>query len=287
MKMADYARSKNLLGPKVIKAGAMYWCQVRPCLFRPLVPFQEYQSAAIASPPLALLGGIQYAVPPEDESNSFLNYLMFENATTYTVDTLDHNRKRQVRLASKHFVIRVVTDPGEFKAKAYLAYMSFYERTGYSYGSGRRNPLFFSEWTDALFRIPGVLILGGYRNGELVGVSLTLFVESTVIYQMFFCDTESVRQNLADLMLHSVRESSAACPNANQVFAAMYTNAKGLNDFYQLRGAVIVKKRAMLRLNPISRLALRFFLPNRYSKLLDSFPRSLEAGDTPTSLTER
>lgn len=278
MRMEDYAHFEGLLGSKIVKTGTVYWRSVRPWFFRPLPVFKEFPSASIAFPRLGLLGGIQHAVPPDDPANSFLSCLMFENANAYSIETLDSKRRRQVRLASNQYAVRVVTDAGEFKEKAYRAYRSFYERTKYKVGSMRLDPAYFPKWTDAIFRIPGLLILGGYLNGELVGISLSFLIEDTVMYATFFCDSESLRQFLSDLMLHSVRESAAACSGVTQVFVGMYKGITGVGDFYLLRNAVVVRKRAALRLNPFAKAVLKCCLPKTYAKMRDPYPLSPEPG---------
>ena len=265
--MEEFAAFEGILGQSIIPANGMYWRRVRPCFYRPLLTFQEYQPGLVKPSAMALLGGFQHVVPPEEKANSCLNLLMFEDAEAYSLDCLDYNRKRQAKLAAKQFVIQPITDINEFKQKAYPVYLSFYERTRYQYGSQRREEPCFSSWADALFRISNLVILGGYRNGELGGISVSLLVEDTLCYATFFCNAESLRLGLSDLMLHYMREAVAEEQCAKQIFAGLYKGGNGLDDFYLLRGCKLVRKPALLHLNPLAAFLLKRFLPEQYARL--------------------
>lgn len=258
----------GLFGTKIVLVGGVYWVEVRSFFYRPLLPLPVHYPKSVRAPVSARLGAYQYPVKAEAEANSALNLLMFEQARTYSVDSLDKKRRRQVKLAAREFEVRPVTDVGEFKRQAHPVYLSFYERTRYAVGAKRRDPAYFSAWADAIFAIPNVLILGAYREGVLGGVSLSYLIDDTVFYATFFCDDEALKRYLSDLMLHSVRELAAASPNARQVFASMFKGIRGLDDFYLLRGAALVRQPARLEINPVTNLLLKKFLPKQYRQLL-------------------
>lgn len=267
----EFAGFERILGQQIILSEGTHWSRVRPLFYRPMLLLREYQVGSIKAPPLALLGGFQHAVPPGEKANSSLHCLLFENADAYTIDHLDYNRRRQVKMAAKKFAIRPVADVNEFKQKVYPIYLSFYERTGYRYGSQRRNQAFFSRWSDALFQVPGAIILGGYNGRGLRGISVSFLLEDTVCYEMFFCDTESLRMGLPDLMLHAVREAVAGEKCARQIFAGLYKGGKGVDDFYLLRGCHVVGKPAFLHVNPVAALFLKCFQRRQYNRLLGRF----------------
>ena len=193
---------------------------------------------------------------------------MFLDAAAYSLKSLDAVRRRQVRLADERFVIRSMDDVNEFKTKAYAVYLSFYERTRYKTGAWRRYADGFARWADALFRDPRVVLLGGYEGYQLRGVSMSMRVEDTVIYATSFCDSESLKTFLPDLLLHTVREMSANQPGIAQVFAGMCIGERGLDDFYTLRGCKLMKKPAVLHLSLLANGLLRFGMPKLYAKLL-------------------
>lgn len=267
MSLEDFATVVGLLGPRIVRAGDTYWGEVRRFFYRPLLPLREYQPGMISKPWLAALGGAQYAVPAGSGANSCLNWLVFDQTRDYTVTTLDKNRRRQVKLAAKEFVIRPLTDLTEFKRQAHPVYLSFQDRTGYKVGANRRDPAKFAAWAEAVFSIPHVLILGGYRDNLLVGVSLTYRVSSTVFYATFFCNDEALKGYLSDLMLHTVRESAADSPEISHVYAGMFKGIRGLDDFYLHRGAKLIRQPARLVINPLARLLLKTFLPRQFAQL--------------------
>ena len=261
----DLAEFDCLLEQESEEINGVYWRRVRPFFFRPLLPFREYASASIAAPRAARWGGFQHAVPEREPSNTHLNVLLFDNSGDYTVKSLDYNRRRQVRTAAEKLCVLPVRDAGEFKQKAYPVYVSFYDRTRYAHGAHRRDRKYFDRWADALFRSRALVILGGYQDDRLAGVSVSLRVEDTLVYAMFFCDTDSLRLGLSDLMLHTIREAAARDAGIRQIYTGM-SNEK--NDrFYLLRGGRCVSLRARLVMNPLAEVVLRRSLPGVYARL--------------------
>lgn len=267
MSAENFAGFVGLLGPRIVRAGDMYWGEVRPCFYRPLLPLRAHDPATVRPPALATVGGVQFAVASPEHANSTLNCLVFDRTTEYSPAQLDKNRRRQVRLAAKEFTLRPITDPEEFKRTAHPVYLSFHNRTGYKVGAERRDPARFAAWADTLFRFPHVLVLGGYRAGVLGGVSLTYRVGSTVFYATFFCDDASLEAYLSDLMLHTVREAAAASPEVSEVYAGMFKGVRGLDDFYLHRGARLIRQPARLQINPLTRVLLSRLLPRQFAQL--------------------
>lgn len=264
----EYAAYSQILGPKAIKVNGIYWNQVRPFFFRPLLPFREYSPDSIFGPRSSIIGGIQFAVPTGVLANSFLNIRMYENVDVYSWKRLDRNRRRQVKLASEHFVIHLIKDVNDFKANAFPVYQSFEERTHYKTGAWRRDANGFMRWAEAIYKVPKIIVLGGYAGSVLKGVSVSMCVEDTMIFASTFCDTESLRWFLPDLMLHSVREIASNSPGIVQLFAGMSKDERGLDDFHVLRGCKLLRKPAVIHLSPWAKGLLRFGKPHLYAKML-------------------
>jgi hypothetical protein len=69
-------------------------------------------------------------------------------------------------------------------------------------------------------------------------------------------------------MLHFVREAVAKGQCAEQIFAGLYKGGNGLDDFYLLRGCKLVRKPALLHINPVAKAFLMRFLPEQYARLV-------------------
>ncbi|MCF7762205.1 MAG: hypothetical protein K9N62_00875 [Verrucomicrobia bacterium] len=264
MSVGEYAALARALDGNGVRTGDHYWRQVRPCFFRPLLPFQEYDPSAVRVPKLAAIGGWQYGVADQDRRNSYLNLLLFRTVHGYALPCLTPKKQRQVRLAAGLFTIRLITNAAEFRQSAYPVYLAFYHRTRYKYLAERRAEDEFSRWTDRLFRFPKIAILGGYRNGALEAVSVSQWVEETLLYSTFFCNDESLHLCVADLMLHWTRSEVARCPGIKQIFAGMHKNERGLSDFYLQRGCELVRKPALFRLSPIAAAIVKWWFPGKH-----------------------
>ena len=287
MTVEEFALVERILKPGITQAGGVWWHRVRPLFYRPLLPFHEHEPHVSKPPPQARLGGFQHAVLPGKRSNSFLNLLMFDDLNAYSLDSLSRSHKRQIRRAMEQFVVRPIANLEEFQAKAYPVYCSFHQRTGYQFASQRTNRKYFDWWAEKLFQNPKLLILGGWLDGELVGISMPPLVEDTVCYTTFFCNTESLRLNFPALMLHSIMDMAAKSKCARQIFVGYHKseNGKGVDEFYFQRGYKLVRKPALLHLNPLAGLLLRHLLPRQYAHLGGDIPgtpgsKDVEPGTT-------
>ena len=283
MTVKEFARFRCSFGERVIESNGIFWRQVRPFFFRPLLPYKEYQATLVKPPPKAWWGGFQYAVPQGPSANSSLNLLLFQDAENYSLETLSDQHRRQIKSAARQWVVRQITDREEFKQSAYPVYLSFYERTRYPFAAQRTRRDYFSQWADRLFQIPKAMILGGYHNGRLGGVSVSLLVDDTVHYPTVFCDTESLRAHLSSFMLHTVREAVAQSRCARQIFAGLGKSAEGrtVDQFYLQRGCQPVRQPARLVLNPVAASLLKRFARKPYAHLMGESSPSLKPVNPP------
>jgi hypothetical protein len=271
MTVEEFAQIRRSFGDRVISANGLFWRQIRPFLFRPLLQYREYPPQTVTGPRLAYVGGLQYAVPPETQSNSFLNLLIYDNREPYSLDVLKKEERRQIRRATEVFTVSLMTDVEEFESKAFGVYRSFYDRTQYEFKSERRDKKKFSWWAHALFQHPKVIVLGAYnQNRELAAIGVWYLVEDTLTYSTFFCESKSLKLHVPSLMLHVMREAAAACPGVRQIFVGSYkfSMAAGVDNFYLLRGCKLVRKPAWLQLNSVARICLKRFAPEQFSRLV-------------------
>ncbi len=271
MTVEEFAGFQRSFDARVIPANGIFWRRVRALFYRPLLPYQEYPPQSVGGPFMAFFGGFQHAVPTHMRTNSFLNFLIFENPTSYSLGDLDRHERREIKRAADEFTVSLVADVNEFKVQAYGVYRSFYERTKYEYKSERRYEDNFSKWAESLFQNPKIIVLGAYKkNRELGAVGIWHLVEETMVYSTFFCETESLKKHVTGFMLHTMREAVAGCPAIKQIFIGnyKYSAATGVNDFYLARGCKLVRKPALLHLNPLAAFFLKRFAPEQHRRLI-------------------
>jgi hypothetical protein len=276
MTVQEYAAIEAAFGQKIVHLNNVYWRRVRPFFYRPLLPLVEYAPESVAIPRASALGCAQHVVPRPEIANSSIDLLVFDDLQRYSLNSLDYNRRRQIRLASKHFVVRPIYEVEELKDKGYKAYLEFYERTKYSYKSERRKRSNFSAWADTLFRFPGAMVLGGYGSTGLSAVNVSYLVEDSLIYATFFCSAESLRLHISDLMLHSIREWAAQSKDIRYISAGMHGAKKSIVNFYLLRGCKIIRKPALYRMNRLTLTLLRTLMPKQHERLCGHYERTKE-----------
>ena len=272
--LAGYALACRRAGEPVVQCAGTWWREVRPCFFRPVLPFLDVASGRVDVPHRAALGGYQY--PPSaggDPPNSFLAYVAFADAQDYCLDHLRRGDRWKVRSAEKRFLIRPLSNNAEFKARAHPIYLEFHDRTQYGYLKKRVSKPQFDRWVDAEFTDPGLVALGAWAGDSLVAVSLSRVVGDAWVYSSSFASNDALHNNAASLMLHHVRCLAAAVDGVTIVFAGMQKPpaAASVDAFYLQRGATIVRRPAVLRVNPLARWLLPRFTPELWARLRGDF----------------
>ena len=264
--LAAFERSQ---GEEIMQVNGVYWQRIRRFFYRPLLPFREYPASSQSFPPRAPFRGYQCAVPAHEPANSRLNVLLFTDPKSYTLESLERAKRKQVRASAKEFTIRRLEEVKEFSDKAHPVYLSFYERTRYGYKAERRDPRVFARWAESVYRFPQNLVLGAFKDTELHAVSISRLVEDTLVYSMVFCTELALRLNVTSALLHHLREAAAASPDIKQMFVGMYKyrGRTGIDDFYFARGCQLVSKPAIFRINPVAKICLRAFMRSEYHKL--------------------
>ena len=278
MSVDEYAALELACGARLAKTGTRWWRRVRPCFYRPLFPFEEISPDCVQRPLASRFGGVQYLVPDGVAANSQMNFVLFEEPQSYSLGQLkrDDRHKRKIRKAEKIFSVRRITSAEELSSKGHSAYLSFFNRTKYSYRADRVQYGRFAAWAETLLSFPNALVLGAFDADELVAVAVSYLVEGVVFYSTYFSKTEAMSKNVTDLMLHKIREGAAALPSARFIFAARAGMERGITAFYLMRGARMVSRPALLVGNPLSMFLVRTCMRESYQKLVGGDDSSCE-----------
>lgn len=196
-----------------------------------------------------------------------MNFLMLDDLSTYTLNSVERKRRHLLRRAAQHFQFRPITDPQELKNCGHRVYLSFYERTQYDYKSDRRDKTVFDRWVDSLFFNPKTIICGGYGPNGLSAIATGYWVNETLIHSTLMCDTESLRMNLVDFMFHEIRLMVAQEPRIRQIFVRTYQGGNSLDQYYLHRDCRLVKMPARLDMPTSIQFAIRQFMPHYYKLL--------------------
>jgi hypothetical protein len=264
--LADYARLQAAQGTKLIEKSGIIWRRIRPMLYRPLLEFEALDSAVV-EPPCSRFGAYQHVVAGSGQGNSHMNCLICDELRSYSLEGVSHNRRRLIKNAAKFFQVRPVVTARELRDKGHQVYLSFYERTGYSFKADRAHKASFDAWSETLFSCPGAFVLGAYSGTSLAAVSVSFWVRETLIYATLFAESEAQRRGVCEIMLHELRLAAARAAGISQILIRAYQGGNSRDQYYLLRGCKLVSKPARLRINPVAALLLRGFAPGAYDKL--------------------
>jgi len=273
MTIQEYALYQRSLGLKVEKQNDLWWAEVRPFFFRPLIVLAEVDPEATRYPSKSRIGGFLHAVPPAATTNTEMNFFIYDDIQRYSLGQLKEKHRHITGKGIRNFEARQLTDVGTFIDGAYEVYRSFYARTQYQYKKERLDRAYFIDWSEKLFGDDRVLVVGAYRMGKLAAIDVSCQVEGLIIDEIFFSDKESLDLKVTDFLLYTIRET-AASSDAAYIFRGLPSGHRTLDESKLTRGCKVVRKPAMLWINPLALYTAKLFMKKWYNKLLGitSFP---------------
>jgi hypothetical protein len=279
MSIHRYAELERGFGANVVRVNHTWWVQIRPFFFRPVLPFQSFDSSMIAR--TRKRGVLQHAVANGEVYDSYLNPIIFDDVQNYDPNKLRKNVRGSLKKAlSSDAIVRRIVDEQEFCKKGYAVYASFYERTGYDFGgSKKKSEAEFSKWARLLFQFPELVILGVFLADELVAFELTCVVEETLIIKTVVTSDAALKLDASDLLLHNCRISVIGQENINQIYYGMLSRNTSLNKFKTMRGGRIHSLPSQTHLRPFVLNWLKRLRPSLHSRIC-GVPPSEVAGDS-------
>jgi hypothetical protein len=240
-----YAAFELATAIKVVKIRDIWWQQVRPFLFRPLLPYKQYDSKIING--LTGRGILQFGVVEGQKHNSYLNPIVFDDIRKYEMAKLRYSAQKHIKKALKNnLTVSRITDEDEFVRKGYPTYLSFYQRTRYGFDTSRRTPEGFARWGHSLFQFPEAVVLGAFAGDELLSFEISCLVETTLILKTLVNSDKALKLGAPDLLLHAFRTSCRDTPHIHSIYDSMLGQVSGINDYYLIRGARVLAVPAML-----------------------------------------
>lgn len=267
MSEARYALYERLMGSRIIESNGIQWRQVRPYFYRPLLPYRSISKhmANLSRPHDSL--GFQYAVSEGQRSNSWMDVIWFKDLQGYDLGTIGKGKRRQLKISKQHMELRQMKNLSEFQQHAYPVYLSFQGRTGYQFLSNRTQKHIFEAWAKHVFDFREIVVLGAFHDGKLSAICLSLLIHDVVIYTTFFSNNVALQFFVADLMLHTIRESARAHHQVTSIYVGMHKGKRGLDQFYLSRGAECASLPSMLSINPLVNTLLKYLRPKSYRQL--------------------
>lgn len=278
-----YADLERATGIRVVKVGDVWWQQVRPFLYRPLLPFRKYDLKKTEDG-LTAIGAFQYGVEEGQTCNSHLNPIVFDEPHSYDIKKLRYNVQKHIKKALKNGVrVSRIVDEKEFCESAYPCYVSFYQRTKYAFDASRRRKDGFSRWAHTLFDFPETVILGAFAGRELVSFEIGCLVEDTFILKTLVNSDKALKLGAPDLLLHTYRTGVCEQPNINLIYDSMLGQSSGINEYYIVRGARVLALPAFLNMHPALLWFIRKANKGIYKRLLGFDSEELAGCPTPAT----
>ena len=268
MTIDEYAELASKMGARLHKIDDVWWKEVRPFFFRPLFPFASFIPHSQKAPLSSFLVGFQHLVPTKEYANSNMHFLIFDDLRNYSIESLTHDYRKNIKKGLKNFQVKTISGPGELIDDGFAVYQSFYMRTHYYWKTERTNKKEFVKWVETLFSFPKLLLLGVYSQEHLQAVSVSYFVMNIIIYATYFSKTEALQGRSSELMLHAIRERAASCDGVNWIYMGSPGTKESLDYFKTSRGCKVISKPAYYRLNFVTHFLLKQFRKEDYKKLV-------------------
>lgn len=266
MTIEQYAELQRRFGASVVLRHGTYWRRVRPFFYRPILPLEAHEAGG-QSRPFAWPNAYQHVVPSGQAANSTMNFIVLDEPRSYSLNTLGHRRRNLITHAAKSFEVRPLTAADDLKRQGHRVYLSFFQRTGYSYKSERQQKTTFDQWVDTLFSRPAMLVLGGFGPDGLVAVSTSCLVNTTLVYSTLICETAAMKKNVGEVMFHELRRLAASRSGIARIYVRNYQGGGSHDRYYLLRGCKLVRLPAQLSLPAPLRTLIPRFLPQQHARL--------------------
>jgi hypothetical protein len=277
MTIDRYAAFERETGMKVVKIGDIWWHQVRPFLYRPLLPYKKYDLRKTTRD-FNRIGAFQYGVEDGQACNSHLNPIIFDELHNYDMDKLAYSARKHIKKAMKNDVtVSRIIDEREFSENAYPCFVSFYERTRYGFDRSRRTRDGFSRWARTVFQFPEAVILGAFAGQGLVSYEISCLVEDTLCLKTLVNSDKALKLGAADLLLHTHRLWSREQPEIHAIYDSVLGQRSGVNEFYLVRGARVLALPADLHMHPVLRWLIQKGNKTIYGRLLGLSLEALRA----------
>lgn len=274
MNIDQYAQLEQQTGIPLIKKGEIYWREVRPFFYRPLLPFDPYPIEA-TSELFPFWNMIQFPVEEKSRANSALNMIVIDDIQTYSIETLHKDRRRDVRKAIQNGVtIKQIHDAESFIPQAYPVYLSFYGRTQYGHHKDRNERETFANWIRTLIAFEDVYLLGAYLNHELIAILVYCIVDGILVGKSLINSEKAIHSRTPDLLLHYTREEIAQKAKVDLIFTGMVLREQGINNFKLWRGAKILSLPAYLKMPSPAKTILKTLKKAEYEFLIGKMPES-------------
>jgi hypothetical protein len=250
MSVERYAAFEQATGVNVVRIGEIWWQQLRPFLYRPVLPFKKYDLTRVREG-FDRVGVFQAAVEDRQSANSHLNPIVFERPEEYDPRELrDSGRKNLNKALKNPIAVRRITDEEQFSQLAYPVYLSFYDRTKYSFDNSRRKKAKFIRWAHTVFEFPEAVVLGAFMNQELVSFEIACVVEKALILKTLVTSDKGLKLNAPDLLLHHYRAIAREYNEIGLIYDGMLSANSGLNNYKIRRGAQVKALPAFLHFHP-------------------------------------
>ena len=264
-RLAEY---EKINGSNLVKCGNVWWREIRFLFYRPLNPFEILDSSGSNDCLPRLRLGYQHAVRDCHFANSCMNLLIFNNISEYSLKSLRHKRRNQIKRAEKHISIRLAERNINFIQNAYQVYLDFYSRTRYKFFSKRRIREKFVIWLEDVFKYDEIVIHGAYLGNLLCAVNISYLVNNILFDASFFSSHEGLKFGSADMMWHIIRsDASTMAGDIKYIYEGGVTGKRSLDQSKIIRGCQILKIPTYLSMNKMIFRFFRVIAPNRFKKL--------------------
>jgi hypothetical protein len=266
MSIEQYAELQRIFGATVVHQHGTYWRRVRPFFYRPILPLEAHETEGQPRP-FAWPNAYQHVVTTGHPANSTMNFIVLDDLRSYSLAAMGHRRRHLITRSAHDFAVRPLLTRDELTRQGHRVYLSFFQRTRYSYRSERQKKEIFDQWVDTLFRNPAMLVLGGFGQDGLAAVSTSYLVNTTLVYSTLICETAAMKKNVGELMFHELRRIAARQPGITRIYVRNYQGGSSHDQYYLLRGCNLVRLPALLSLPAPLRTLISRFLPKQYARL--------------------
>jgi len=270
MAVEELAEADRRAGSRLHFSGGVWWREVKPFFYLPanfmtsIVPHQAEPKPWLA------LGGYYHMVPQGVPANGVIITNEVPNPSSYRLESLKANKRREIRRALAFFRICRVEKLSDLLGDGFRIYMDWAEKK--KLHSKLSNPAAFNRWITSVFHHPYRLILGAYSENRLVAYQIIEAIEGVANISTTFNDSSFNALTPRSALNYAYVKICAQHGQIRKACDGLRSLIDSLERYKSELGFQHISYPAFILMPPVVRPLARWLLPTEYRRLMGQYP---------------
>jgi len=274
MTIEELVEADRRAGSRLHFSDGVWWREVKPFFYLPANFMTRVVPHRSKPKPWRVLGGYYHMVPQGFTSNGVIVTNEISNPSSYRLESLKANKRREIRRALAFFRICRVKGLDDLLGDGYRVYLDWEKKTK-NVRDKRSNPAVFKRWITRTFRHPYRLILGAYAENHLVAFQIIEAVEGVANISYTFSDSSFKALTPSSALRYTYIRICGLHGEIRTACGGFRSLKESLERYKSELGFQHVSYPAFISLQPLIRPLVRWLMPLEYRRLMGQYQTEL------------